>query len=132
MVSYLARRCECCSFDRLSSATAPRQFSLPGSSYLLTFQSTQIAFVFASETEGNEFYKKVANRSKYAAKSQAKEELKAEKAHAKASTPTKKKKGGKIDKSQISGPVRLSACGSCQMLTTPGCRHVQACGSYGV
>ncbi len=29
-------------------------------------KSTQIAFVFASEHEAHDFYKKVANRSKYA------------------------------------------------------------------
>ncbi|RXK38121.1 wiskott-Aldrich syndrome protein [Tremella mesenterica] len=59
--------------------------------------STSIAFVFASEAEAGDFYKKVANRSKYATK--VKEERKE-----KEKTPTKKKKGGKIDKSQISGP----------------------------
>ncbi|WRT68220.1 uncharacterized protein IL334_005196 [Kwoniella shivajii] len=61
--------------------------------------NTQFAFVFASESEAHDFYKKVANRSKYATK--VKEDKK-EKAIA--STPTKKKKGGKIDKSLISGP----------------------------
>ncbi|WVQ81706.1 hypothetical protein IAT38_003831 [Cryptococcus sp. DSM 104549] len=61
---------------------------------------TQIAFVFASETEAHDFYKKVANRSKYATKVKEKKEKKEEK-----STPTKKKKGTmKFDKSMISGP----------------------------
>ncbi|OCF30652.1 wiskott-Aldrich syndrome protein [Kwoniella heveanensis BCC8398] len=63
--------------------------------------TAQIAFVFASEAEAHDFYKKVANRSKYAIK--VKEDKK-EKVQEK-STPTKKKKGGsKIDKSMISGP----------------------------
>ncbi|ORY35354.1 hypothetical protein BCR39DRAFT_508969 [Naematelia encephala] len=61
---------------------------------------TQIAFVFPAEGEANDFYKKVANRSKYATKVKEDKKEKAEK-----STPTKKKaKGGKIDKSLISGP----------------------------
>ncbi|OXH31311.1 wiskott-Aldrich syndrome protein [Cryptococcus neoformans] len=59
----------------------------------------QFAFVFASEHEAHDFYKKVANRSKYAMKMKEKKEKKEEKL----STPTKKRKG-KIDKSMISGP----------------------------
>ncbi|UOH82709.1 hypothetical protein LQV05_005418 [Cryptococcus neoformans] len=64
----------------------------------------QFAFVFASEHEAHDFYKKVANRSKYAiiillVKMKEKKEKKEEKL----STPTKKRKG-KIDKSMISGP----------------------------
>ncbi|ORX38679.1 hypothetical protein BD324DRAFT_376200 [Kockovaella imperatae] len=61
-----------------------------------------IAFVFASEAEANDFYKKVAHRSKYATK--VKEDKKEKKE--KESTPTKKskKEKGKIDKSLISGP----------------------------
>ncbi|EAL20585.1 hypothetical protein CNBE5050 [Cryptococcus deneoformans B-3501A] len=58
----------------------------------------QFAFVFASEHEAHDFYKKVANRSKYAMKAKEKKEKKEEK-----SAPTKKRKG-KIDKSMISGP----------------------------
>ncbi|KIR34899.1 wiskott-Aldrich syndrome protein [Cryptococcus deuterogattii MMRL2647] len=58
----------------------------------------QFAFVFASEHEAHDFYKKVANRSKYATKVKEKKEKKEEK-----STPTKKRKW-KIDKSMISGP----------------------------
>ncbi|KAL0249713.1 hypothetical protein I308_103014 [Cryptococcus tetragattii IND107] len=58
----------------------------------------QFAFVFASENEAHDFYKKVANRSKYATKVKEKKEKKEEK-----STPTKKRKW-KIDKSMISGP----------------------------
>ncbi|WWD02399.1 hypothetical protein V865_000438 [Kwoniella europaea PYCC6329] len=61
--------------------------------------NSQFAFVFASEQEAHDFYKKVANRSKYATK--VKEDKKEK---ASTSTPTKKKKGGKIDKSLISGP----------------------------
>ncbi|KAK1926970.1 actin regulatory protein [Papiliotrema laurentii] len=59
-----------------------------------------IAFVFASEGEANDFYKKVANRSKYATKVKEDKKEKVE------STPTKKSKKtkGKIDKSLISGP----------------------------
>ncbi|RSH81390.1 Wiskott-Aldrich syndrome protein 1 [Saitozyma podzolica] len=61
----------------------------------------QYAFVFAAESEASDFYKKVANRSKYAVKvKEDKKEKEKEK-----STPTKKKKGGKIDKSLISGPT---------------------------
>ncbi|WVR07356.1 hypothetical protein IAU60_004397 [Kwoniella sp. DSM 27419] len=61
--------------------------------------TAQIAFVFASESEAHDFYKKVANRSKYATK------VKEDKKEKVKSTPTKsKKKGGKIDKSLISGP----------------------------
>nr|XP_019006771.1 wiskott-Aldrich syndrome protein [Kwoniella mangroviensis CBS 8507]OCF70232.1 wiskott-Aldrich syndrome protein [Kwoniella mangroviensis CBS 8507] len=61
--------------------------------------NSHFAFVFASEQEAHDFYKKVANRSKYATK--VKEDKKEK---ASTSTPTKKKKGGKIDKSLISGP----------------------------
>ncbi|WWC63110.1 uncharacterized protein I303_105710 [Kwoniella dejecticola CBS 10117] len=60
--------------------------------------NSQFAFVFASEQEAHDFYKKVANRSKYATK------VKEDKKEKATSTPTKKKKGGKIDKSLISGP----------------------------
>ncbi|KAK8854936.1 hypothetical protein IAR55_003675 [Kwoniella newhampshirensis] len=62
--------------------------------------SSQIAFVFASESEAHDFYKKVANRHKYATK------VKEDKKEKEKATPTKKsKKGSKvIDKSMISGP----------------------------
>ncbi|WWC90875.1 uncharacterized protein L201_005812 [Kwoniella dendrophila CBS 6074] len=61
--------------------------------------NSHFAFVFASEQEAHDFYKKVANRSKYATK--VKEDKKEK---ASTSTPTRRKKGGKIDKSLISGP----------------------------
>ena len=32
---------------------------------LLPFQNSQVAFVFASEVEANDFYKKVSKRGKY-------------------------------------------------------------------
>lgn len=61
--------------------------------------ATRIAFVFPAENEAHDFYKKVANRSKYATK------VKEDKKEKEKVTPTKKsKKGGKIDKSLISGP----------------------------
>ncbi|KAK4684576.1 neural Wiskott-Aldrich syndrome protein, partial [Tremellales sp. Uapishka_1] len=66
----------------------------------------QIAFVFAAEAEANDFYKKVANRSKYAAKQKEKEDKK-EAAAKSTPTKTKKRKGG-VDKSQISGPAEGS------------------------
>jgi hypothetical protein len=34
--------------------------------YTFRLQDSHIAFVFASETEANDFYKKVAHRGKYA------------------------------------------------------------------
>lgn len=95
-------------------------------------QDASYAFVFPNELEANDFYKKVANRSKYAVKAKEKEERRAERAAEKAAAAqekasasaaasasgsvggggggTPKKKGfgskikGKIDKSMISGP----------------------------
>ena len=93
-------------------------------------QNASYAFVFPNELEANDFYKKVANRSKYAVKAKEKEERRAERAAEKAAaaqekaaaassssaaagggggTPKKKGLGSKlkgkvIDKSMISGP----------------------------
>lgn len=96
-------------------------------------QEASYAFVFPNEVEANDFYKKVANRSKYAVKAKEKEERRAERAAEKAAaaqekasaasasasaaasnggggTPKKKGvlggklKGKVIDKSMISGP----------------------------
>ncbi|CAK9779664.1 unnamed protein product [Cutaneotrichosporon oleaginosum] len=64
-------------------------------------EDAMIAFVFASEHEAHEFYKKVANRSKYAHKVNRREE---------AAGGEKEKKSfaqrikGRLDKSLISGP----------------------------
>lgn len=89
----------------------------------MKLKNASFAFVFPNEGEANDFYKKVANRSKYASElrqlptfadqsliiavAKVKEDKK-EKEKPEKSTPTKKKKkGGKIDISQISGPVSL-------------------------
>lgn len=108
------------------SSTAGKRMWVEISKYVMRSgscldQATQIAFVFAAEGEAHAFYKKVANRHKYASaysthtvimtsdleigvSAKVKEDKKEK------STPTKSKskKGGKIDKSLISGPVRPS------------------------
>ena len=83
--------------------------------------------MFAAEAEAHDFYKKVANRSKYASMSSADIvyvdtlivadgrlfDVVAKVKEDKKDTPTKTKKSkktaGKIDKSLISGPVRSSS-----------------------
>ncbi len=100
-------------------------------------QNASYAFIFPNEMEATDFYKKVANRSKYAVKAKEKEDRREARAEQKAqeraererekaaaagaapaaasvatSSPAKKKKGvkGKIDKSMISGPVSGAWC----------------------
>ncbi|KAL7423507.1 hypothetical protein Q5752_001087 [Cryptotrichosporon argae] len=92
--------------------------------------NVQVAFVFASEPEAHDFYKKVANRSKYATKvKEDKGKDKDKEKEEKTSTPTKKKKkGGKIDKSQISGP----SAGSFQHVAHMGYDQEKGFSSSGV
>ena len=117
----MARRCEWEDHSRPSSPVHTYRERMPVIIWTLTpLQSTQIAFVFAAEAEANDFYKKVAHRSKYASEPgiplpirhslRLAVKVKEDKKEAKESTPIKKgkKAKGKIDKSMISGPVRLS------------------------
>lgn len=119
--------------------------------------------MFASESEANDFYKKVANRGKYSKgeppRTLVRDEMLMSSRHSSvaaakpaavfaspASTDKKKKKskGGKIDKSLISGPVSLVhmlrvflvliflSFVPMILLILPVCRIVPARRSYGL